>query len=38
MTSLQEMPDDILEVIYKNLDIHDAISTNTALHRRIKVV
>ena len=37
MTSLQEMPDDILEVIYKNLDIHDAISTNTALHRRIKV-
>jgi hypothetical protein len=37
MTSLQEMPDDILEVIYKNLNIHDAINANKALHRKIKV-
>ena len=33
--TLQDMPDDVLELIYSNLDIKDSVSTNVALHRRI---
>ena len=33
--TLQDMPDDVLELIYSNLDIKDSVYTNVALHRKI---
>jgi hypothetical protein len=33
--TLQDMPDDILELIYSNLSLYDSIQTNIALHKRI---
>jgi hypothetical protein len=34
--TLQDMPDDILEIIYKNLDMFETTNTNIALCKRIK--
>jgi len=33
--TLQDMPDDVLELIYSNLSLYDSIQTNIALHKRI---
>ena len=35
MITLQDMPDDILELIYSNLSINDSVNTNIALHKNI---
>ena len=37
MITLQDMPDDILEMIYKHLDIYDSARTNLAINKRINV-
>ena len=37
MITLQDMPNDILEMIYKHLDIYDSARTNLAINKRINV-
>ena len=35
MITLQDMPDDVLEMIYSNLTIYEVSNTNKAIHKRI---
>ena len=36
MTTLQDMPDDVLGIIYSQLNIPDTVRCNISLHKSIK--
>ena len=36
--TLQDMPDDILEIIYSQLIIKDTVNANIALCKKIKII
>jgi hypothetical protein len=37
MITIQDMPDDVLEMIYSYLNIEDSVNTNIALCKRIEL-